>query len=152
VRSSEKDAFSLAYTQKIAGTPNKQFFLGLDMNLVKNPDVYDDSTWDNLENDQDPWTSSQINNISFHMPYVPLLYQNIKLPDNMFCNQDNIQQSCAKNGSEFCRCVHTLNVNLNDIVEVIVVDGGSQGENHPIHLHGQSFAILGVDKVILKIR
>ena len=41
---------------------------------------------------------------------------------------------CAKNESEFCRCVHVLNINLNDIVEVIVVDGGSQSENHPIHV------------------
>ena len=148
MRSSEKDSFSLAYTKKIAGIPNKQVFLALDMNLVKNPEVYDDSTWENLEKDIEPWTSSQINNITFHMPNVPLLYQNNKLKDEMFCNQDNRLPSCSKNESEFCKCVHTINVNLNDIVEVIVVDGGSQGENHPIHLHGQSFAVLGVEKVI----
>ena len=148
VRSSEKDSFSSAYIQKITSTPNKKFFLALDMNVAKNPEVYDDSTWDNLENDEEPWTSPQINNITFHMPQSPLIYQNNKLKENMFCNQENRQQAgCSRNTSEFCRCIHLLNVNLHDIVEVIVIDGGSQEENHPIHLHGQSFAVLGVEKV-----
>jgi L-ascorbate oxidase len=82
------------------------------------------------------------------MPPAPLFYQNQQLSDAMFCNQDNRSQAgCSKNVSEFCRCVHTLNINLYDVVEVIVVDGGSQGENHPIHLHGHTYAVLGIEKV-----
>ena len=172
VRSSELDSFSSSYTRKIAGNVNKKFFLALDMNVAKNPQVYDDVTWKNINNEAEPWTSPQINNITFHMPYVPLIYQNNKLANDMFCNQDNREQGgCSKNASAFCRCIHLLEINLNDVVEVIVVDGGSQEENHPsnylyimirsvktefknsiflilkVHLHGQSFAVLGVEKV-----
>ena len=149
VRSNQLDSFSQSYTENVTQSKvDKQFFLALDMNVVKNPQVYDDTTWDNLENDIEPWTSPQINNITFHMPYVPLIFQKIELSDQMFCNQDNRPQAgCSKNESQFCQCVHMINLNLYDVVEVIVVDGGSQGENHPIHLHGQSFAVLGVEKV-----
>lgn len=38
-------------------------------------------------------------------------------------------------------------MDLNDLIEVIFVDGGTQQENHPFHLHGYSFAVLGMDKV-----
>lgn len=71
---------------------------------------------------------------------------------------------------QFCACIHTNYVDLNDVVEIVMVDGGSgQGfkprlnldvynsshfrltikqENHPIHLHGFSFAVLGSEKVL----
>ena len=26
--------------------------------------------------------------------------------------------------SKFCECIHTLNVNVNDLVELVIVDGG----------------------------
>jgi hypothetical protein len=44
----------------------------------------------------------------------------------MFCNQDDRKAVCPGDETKFCRCIHTLNINLNDVVEVIVVDGGSQ--------------------------
>ena len=132
VRSSDLDTFSSSYSKKISGKVDKKLYLALDMNLVKNTAVYDDSTWNDLEHDKKPWTSPQINNISFKLPNTPLIYQNSKLSDKIFCNQDNKQQAgCSKNESEFCSCIHMIELNLNDIVEVIVVDGGSQGENHP---------------------
>jgi len=68
----------------------------------------------------------------------------------VFCNENDRQLACPGNASTFCSCVHKYDIKLNDIVELILVDGGTQGENHPIHLHGQSFAVLGMDKVYLK--
>ena len=69
----------------------------------------------------------------------------------MFCNEDDRQLACPGNSSSFCSCIHMYDIKLNETVELIIVDGGSQGENHPIHLHGQSFAVLGMDKVLFKV-
>ena len=136
VRSSKIDSLSSSLSNKLSGKVDKKFYLSLDMNLVKNSAVYDNETWSDLKNDEKPWTSPQINNITFHIPPVPLIYQKQRLTDSIFCNYSSrFQDSCSKNDSEFCRCVHTLNINLNDVVEVIVVDGGSQSENHPIHVY-----------------
>ena len=141
---STSDKHSTEYIRKITGKVDKQFFFAFDMNVAKNTDVYDNETY---ANDPEPWTSPQINNISCHMPSSPLLYQTQKIPKEMFCNQDSRQPACDSNVNEFCKCVHLIEIALNDLVEVIVVDGGSQGENHPVHLHGQSFAVLGMDKL-----
>ena len=64
-----------------------------------------------------------------------------------FCNEADRQEACPGVSSKFCSCIHRYEINLNEVVELIIVDGGSQGENHPIHLHGQSYAVLGMDKV-----
>jgi hypothetical protein len=135
MRSSKLDANSSSLKKKLLSKIDKKFFLSLDMNIVKNTAVYDDLTWSNLKYDEKPWASPQINNITFGIPPVPLLYQSQKLNESLFCNSESQSQAmCEKNETEFCRCVHVLNINLNDVVEVIVVDGGSQSENHPIHV------------------
>jgi len=66
----------------------------------------------------------------------------------MFCNENERQLACPGNSSEFCSCIHKYDIKLNDVVELILVDG-MVGENHPVHLHGQSFAVLGMDKVFI---
>ncbi len=117
------------------------------MNVVKNTDVYDDLTWSTIDEQEEQWASPQINNITFHMPSSPLVF-GAQFPEQMVCNSN--QESaieCQKDDAKFCKCLHTLDIGLNDVVELIIVDGGSQGENHPIHLHGHSFAVLGVEKV-----
>ena len=143
------DKNSINYTDIISSRVDKKFYLALDMNLVKNPAVYDDATFALVESDKDPdpWTSPQINNISFHMPESPFFYQRNKISKNMICDQNKRAPACSNNPDEFCSCVHVLHVDLHDVVEVVIVDGGSQQENHPIHLHGQSFAVLGIDKL-----
>ena len=64
-----------------------------------------------------------------------------------FCNEVDRQEACPGDLSKFCSCIHRYEINLNEVVELIIVDGGSHVENHPIHLHGQSYAVLGMDKV-----
>jgi hypothetical protein len=118
------------------------------MNIIKNTNVYDDSTWPEIENEDEPWASPQINNITFHMPSHPLIFN--EYPERLMCNSDSESaKECVKNSDEFCKCLHTLNVNFGDLVEMIIADGGSQEENHPIHLHGHSFAVLNVKKVFV---
>jgi FtsP/CotA-like multicopper oxidase with cupredoxin domain len=54
--------------------------------------------------------------------------------------------------AQACSCVHTLEFNLGDIVEFVIVDEGVSITNlfdtsHPMHLHGTSFAVLATRKL-----
>jgi hypothetical protein len=71
--------------EKIKAVPDKKFYLSLDMNYVKNPLVYDDTTFgfDNIYGEEES-TSAQINNITFMLPSSPLIYQNKKIPQVKF--------------------------------------------------------------------
>ena len=80
------------------------------------------------------------------MPSSPLLFN--KFPEQEACSAaaSGKQSECALDPGKFCGCLHTLEISMNDVVELVIVDGGTQGENHPIHLHGHSFAVLGIEK------
>jgi len=64
---------------------------------------------------------------------------------NMFCNETSIPRDCSR---EFCECVHRLKVGLNDVVELVLIADGKHGMgNHPMHLHGHNFYVMGMEKV-----
>lgn len=65
------------------------------------------------------------------------------------CNKTSRNHICPEKG--FCSCVHYLEFELNDLVELVLIDGGSLPETHSTHLHGYKFAVLGMDKVLRKI-
>jgi hypothetical protein len=67
----------------------------------------------------------------------------------MYCNEDKLAAACLNNSDSFCSCIHMYEIKLNDVVELVITDVGSEDgpENHPIHLHGNYFAVLGMDKV-----
>lgn len=45
-------------------------------------------------------------------------------------------------------CIHVLEIDLNDIVELIVYDEAvTFNTNHDVHLHGFDFAVVAMDKV-----
>jgi L-ascorbate oxidase len=51
-----------------------------------------------------------------------------------------------------CSCIHVLELELNDLVELIVIDEAfTHVSNHPMHLHGHSYAVIGMDKVIFEL-
>jgi len=57
-------------------------------------------------------------------------------------------KNCA---DEYCECVYRLKVAVNDVVELVVIDEGvTFNANHPMHLHGHSFHVVGMDRVSLK--
>lgn len=135
---------------RISQPPNKKFFIELEMNMVENPVVYDNTTFGlDEELGYTPFMTSQLNNITFMMPSSPLIYQNRKVPPvdtlhklqiknyfklsinskkEKFCNLEDKNLACP-NGTKFCSCVHMLEVNLNDVVELIFVDRGIQPGN-----------------------
>lgn len=65
------------------------------------------------------------------------------------CNHLNRSTACP-DPTEFCSCIYAFEFNLGDVVEFVIVDEGfSFQSNHPMHLHGEAFAVLGVDRVKL---
>lgn len=64
-----------------------------------------------------------------------------------FCNTSSIQKSCTET-TAYCECPHVLSVKLNSVVEVIIVDEGVTFDaNHPFHLHGHNFRVVGMRKL-----
>ena len=63
----------------------------------------------------------------------------------LFCNSRSVGGNCS---SEFCECVHVEKVDLRDVVEFVLVDEGKTFDaNHPMHLHGYSYRVVGMGKV-----
>jgi FtsP/CotA-like multicopper oxidase with cupredoxin domain len=94
----------------------------------------------------------QINNISMMMPSSPLLYQWNDIPKGLICNQTNKNTVCPPNQSDYCSCIHVLEINLNELVELVIVDEGfTYQSNHPMHLHGYEFAVIGIEKVVVEL-
>lgn len=61
-----------------------------------------------------------VNNISFKFPTFPPLSQPDDLSESLFCDSQNIPETCR--GRQICPCVHRLKVRLNSIVELVVLD------------------------------
>lgn len=59
-----------------------------------------------------------INGISYEAPPSPLISQSQDLPEDQFCNIDNLPPGC--NGT--CSCTHMINIPLNSVVEIIMID------------------------------
>ncbi|KAI5644658.1 multicopper oxidase domain-containing protein [Phthorimaea operculella] len=85
----------------------------------------------------------QLNHISMKMPSSPLLITRPSA-DN-FCNSSSIEKSCKE---EYCECSHVLSVKLNSVVEIVLVDEGVTFDaNHPFHLHGHNFRVVGMRRL-----
>ncbi|CAH2239675.1 laccase-2-like [Pararge aegeria] len=85
----------------------------------------------------------QLNHISMKMPSSPLLITRPS-PEG-FCNSSSISEDC-KHG--YCECSHVLSVRKNAVVEVIIVDEGVTFDaNHPFHLHGHNFRVVGMRRL-----
>lgn len=47
------------------------------------------------------------------------------------CNDQSKDKVCGV-GAKFCRCIHTLEVDLNDLVEFVIIDEATGFEFHPV--------------------
>lgn len=49
---------------------------------------------------------------------------------------------------EFCECVHKLDITLGHVVELVLINNGfTMNSMHPMHLHGQYFRVVALEKV-----
>ncbi|XP_030081054.1 laccase-2 [Drosophila hydei] len=90
----------------------------------------------------------QLNHISLKFPSVALLPQRHQLSDELFCNETTLAQQGIDCREQFCKCHHVLQVPLNAVVELIIVDEGfTFYANHPFHLHGNAFRVIGLERL-----
>lgn len=73
----------------------------------------------------------------------------------MFCNSLNFKTACPQNITEyFCTCIHLIEADLNDLIEIVFVDENytqldlPTPVDHPMHIHGHAFAVVAQRRVI----
>lgn len=82
------------------------------------------------------------------MPSSPLLINKDNNDDSKFCNESSLNAMNIDCKVEFCECTHVLQVPLNASVEIFIVDEGYKYDaNHPFHLHGHSFRVVGMERL-----
>ena len=166
------DKYVTDFLEKINTTNVKKYYLAMEFNKISNPEFNDEHYYSlsmlNELNRQQLYTP-QINNISMHMPSVPLLYRWNEIPKvsnnnqmiyflfvlriflpqkKTICNSGNKHKACLAN-EDYCSCVHTYEFEIGDVVEFVIVDEGFTFQsNHPMHLHGHQFAVLAIQKVM----
>ncbi|XP_039951037.1 uncharacterized protein LOC120768422 [Bactrocera tryoni] len=90
----------------------------------------------------------QLNHISLKMPPMALMAERNNVDDSLFCNDTSLAQQGIDCRKDFCDCHHVLQVPLNSVVELIVVDEGFTFDaNHPFHLHGNAFRVVGLERL-----
>lgn len=73
---------------------------------------------------------------------------------SFFCNHSNINDVCPSYEKKLCSCIHMIRVELNNTVEFVIVHEKDKENHkniptlHTMHIHGYSFAIVGMGQVI----
>ncbi|XP_055883560.1 uncharacterized protein LOC129925978 [Biomphalaria glabrata] len=130
----------------LTSKPNKTFYLAMDFYKIDNP-RFNNPTYYPLSSvlKSQMLYTPQINHISTLLPPVPPLSQYDDVSKDIYCNAETLQEHCD---TKWCGCVHLYQVDLNDIVELVVIDEGLPYDaNHPMHLHGYSFRVIGIDRI-----
>ncbi|KAK8719988.1 hypothetical protein OTU49_013647, partial [Cherax quadricarinatus] len=121
-------------------------YLAFSINFVDNKNYYSIKYYDiNSVSEDQQVTTPQINNISNVLPATPLIMSG-KTNSQKFCNVDNppANNSCY---GDYCECLHMYKIPLGSIVDLVLIDEGINGpDNHPVHLHGQSYWVLGQNR------
>ncbi|XP_035778845.1 uncharacterized protein LOC118459510 isoform X1 [Anopheles albimanus] len=90
----------------------------------------------------------QLNHISMRMPPIPFLPGKDLLDEASFCNETTVRVAGRDCRNEFCECSHVLQIPLHSTVEMVMIDEGYTFDaNHPFHLHGHAFRVVGMDRV-----
>jgi len=77
-----------------------------------------------------------------------LLLDRLETRTNAQNSSDDVFSTGKDCMEEFCHCVHTLKVKKDSLVEVVLIDKGhTYYANHPFHLHGHVFAVLGMERL-----
>jgi len=142
---------SLRSKQKInsnlKGKPDKVLYFGFDFKKVNN-DVFHREEFYPIKAlpRNHHLYSPQINNVTFESPDRPLLYQLDTFDSSRLC--DPTEDATVIEKGEFRSCVHLVKVPKNQLIEMVLFDEGyTFNAGHPMHLHGQHFAVVAQDRV-----
>ncbi|GAB0095780.1 Multicopper oxidase [Sergentomyia squamirostris] len=93
-------------------------------------------------------SSPQLNHISMKLLSYPLMTARNLIDDSLFCNSSTFVNQGIDCRADFCHCPHVLQVKLNAVVEMVLIDEGyTYDSNHPFHLHGNDFHVIGMEKL-----
>ncbi|XP_067620744.1 uncharacterized protein Mco1 [Eurosta solidaginis] len=127
-----------------------KFFIYYDFYPKDNPDFHLSEYYgfyDSLGRENRVFTP-QLNHITLKLPPMALLPDRYEVDDSLFCNETSLAQQGIDCRKEFCKCHHVLQVPLNSTVELILVDEGAAFDaNHPFHLHGNAFRVVGLERL-----
>jgi len=83
-----------------------------------------------------------INNIVYKPADRPLLFQYDTVDKNTICNAPNFTVTKVPK-----QCVHVVKVKSNQLIEMVIFDKGKNKDSgHPIHLHGQPYAVVAMKR------
>ncbi|XP_047510342.1 laccase-like [Pieris napi] len=137
------------YDDSLKEVADYQFYIAYDF-YPKNNSHYHRSPYYGyyqVPNPDNRLYTPQLNHISMKMPSSPLMISRPSA-DN-FCNASSIDESCKEG---YCECSHVLSVKKNAVVELIIVDEGVTFDaNHPFHLHGYYFRVVGMRRLAEEI-
>ncbi|XP_069937854.1 uncharacterized protein [Cherax quadricarinatus] len=142
------DLRSLYPLPKDLQTPqaNFTFYLAFEMRRIHNSHFYSQIYYDfDLVEEAQQIPTPQINNLSLVLPATPMLLGGQSVEERI-CTAEltPLEKNC--NG-DYCECLHMYSIPLGSVVDLVLIDEGQYGdENHPIHLHGEYFWVLGEDR------
>ncbi|XP_076059257.1 uncharacterized protein LOC143035926 [Oratosquilla oratoria] len=122
-----------------------KFYLSFDVNGVANTAFFDEQyyAYSKIPSEFRIFTP-QIDHITLRLPSSPLLTQPRQARDTL-CQYGGQPPKCT---GDFCSCTYYLKVDLNATVELVLVDEGSKFDgNHPLHLHGYNFYVVGMERL-----
>ncbi|CAG9122108.1 unnamed protein product [Plutella xylostella] len=136
-----------AWDESMKEVPDHQFYITYDF-YGKNNSEYHKAPYygfNQMTDTDNKMFTPQLNHISMQNPKTPLLISK-PLSSSGFCNADTVDEEyCEK---EFCKCPHVLSVKLGSVVELVIIDeGNTYDANHPFHLHGYAFRVVGMRRL-----
>lgn len=120
-------------------------FYDKDFPHFNHPDLYPNV---GVANKSERFFGPQLNHISMKMPLTPFLIGREQNDESKYCNSSSLSARNINCQKDFCECTHVLQVPLNSTVEVIIIDEGYKYDaNHPFHLHGHDFRVVGMERI-----
>uniref|UniRef100_A0A1B6BZ72 Laccase n=2 Tax=Clastoptera arizonana TaxID=38151 RepID=A0A1B6BZ72_9HEMI len=125
--------------------PDQQLYISFDFYKMDNPHYHKPKLYGFWEvPNKERVLTPQFNYISMKLPDFPLLSQFQNINNKTLCDFKT-HKNCTES---FCECTNIINIALGDVVELILIDKGvSYNANHPFHLHGHAFRVIGMDRL-----
>uniref|UniRef100_A0A1B6FJ43 Laccase n=1 Tax=Cuerna arida TaxID=1464854 RepID=A0A1B6FJ43_9HEMI len=126
-------------------TADQQIYLSFDFNAKNNPHYFNSKFYGFSEvSKKEKVYTPQFNDITMKLPHFPLLSQYDSIDQHTFCDHQTLK-NC---NTTFCTCTNVIHVPLGSVVEIILIDKGvTYNANHPFHLHGHPFRVVGMDRL-----
>jgi len=133
------------YSDLTSSPPDEVHFIGMDFKEIDNPHFNHPDLYPfHSVSKPNRLLTPQLNNVTYKSTSSPLLTQFEDISPDDIC--DPYVQNITSD--EFRACTHAVSVGTNKLVELVIYDEGRPfSAGHPMHLHGQHFAVVAMKKV-----